>query len=53
MPVHRDVAGLIDDAIEPGASRREGCELEIAFVRQVRVGVERDVGDSVVRSLIE
>src|ERR1044072_3707076 len=48
MPVHRDVAGLIDDAIEPGADRRESLQVEIAFVREVRGAGERDGGGRVV-----
>src|SRR4051794_3584125 len=48
MPVHRHVAGLIDDAVEPGADCGKGVELEVALVREVRVAVERNVGDGIV-----
>src|SRR6266852_2131708 len=43
--VHRDVPRLGRYAVEPAANRRKGREVEIAFVRDVRVGIERDVGD--------
>src|SRR6202007_2712149 len=45
---HRDVAGLVDDAVEPGANRGELVELEVALVCDVGVTVERDVRDRVV-----
>src|ERR1043166_7904520 len=35
MPIHRYVAGLVDDAIEPGTDRRKCLQIEIAFVRKV------------------
>ena len=43
----RDVARLGGDALEPRADRRIGLELEPALRGDVRVGVERDVGDRV------
>src|SRR4029078_2190148 len=47
MPVHRHVAGWIDDAVEPGADRRKIVEREIALMGDVGVAVERDVRDGV------
>src|ERR671929_840473 len=48
MPVHRHVAGLIDDAVKPGADRRQFIEREVAFVCEVCAAIERDVRDGVV-----
>src|SRR5215475_5336139 len=45
-PVHRDKARSLFDALEPGADRREGRELEIAEFSDMGVAVEGDVGDS-------
>src|SRR4051794_4564724 len=43
VPIHRNVARLIDEAVEPGADRGKLIELEVALVREVRVAIERDV----------
>src|SRR5271170_503188 len=43
----RHVAGLRGDPLEPGADRRVGLELEAALLSDVRVRVQRDVGDRV------
>src|SRR6185369_2023751 len=48
VPVHRHMAGLIDDTIEPGTDRREFVEREIALVRKMRITIQRYVGDRVV-----
>src|SRR5258707_8899167 len=47
LPIHRHMARLGLDTCEPGADRRKRGEVEIAFMRQVRVGVEREGGDAV------
>ena len=39
--------GLVGDAVEPGANVGKAGEVEVARVRQMRIGVERDVGDGV------
>ena len=43
--VDRHVPGKRGDTVQPRADRREPGEVEPALVRDVRVGVERDVGD--------
>src|SRR5438270_2172921 len=45
--VDRHVPGLGSHPFQPGADRRIGLELEPTFGRDVRVCVERDVGDRV------
>ena len=47
LPVHGDVVRLGGDAVEPVAHRRKAREIVVALVRQVGVGVERDVGDGI------
>src|ERR1041385_3630123 len=47
VPVHRHVASLVDNAIEPGADRGEFVEREITLVGDMRVAVKRDVRDRV------
>src|ERR1700734_2352684 len=47
MPIHPDVAGLLGDALEPGADGGESGEVEVAFIGDVGIAVERDVGDGV------
>src|ERR1700724_80042 len=46
-PIHRDVARLAGHPLEPGADLRETGQVEVALMRHVRIGVERDVGDGV------
>src|SRR5712691_1342547 len=45
--VHDDVALLVDDALEPGEDGRKRGQIVVALVRDVRIGVERYVGDGV------
>src|SRR5213076_571074 len=45
--VHHHMPGLGGDAIEPGADVGKAGEVVVALVREVGVGVERDVGDGV------
>src|SRR6516225_8576736 len=47
LPIHPDVPGLLGDALEPGADRGKSGEVEVAFIGDVGVAVERDVGDGV------
>ncbi len=46
LRVDRDVPGLGRDARDPGVHRGEAIEVEAALARDVRVAVERDVGDA-------
>src|SRR6516164_7525924 len=46
-PIHRDIARLRRHALEPGTDLRKGREVVIARMREVGVGIERDVGDAV------
>jgi hypothetical protein len=48
--LHRHIAGLFDDAIEPGADCRKRRQVVIAFRGNMGIGVERDVGDRVMAS---
>jgi hypothetical protein len=45
--IHQHMAGLLRHAVEPGADRRERGQIEIAGVREMRIGVERYVRDAV------
>src|SRR6516164_10400175 len=47
LPIHRDIARLRRHAIEPGADLRKSREVVIARMREMGVGIERDVGDAV------
>src|SRR3954453_17658666 len=47
LPVHRHIVRLCRDAIEPGANLRKGGEIVIAEMREMGVGIKRDVGDGV------
>jgi hypothetical protein len=49
-PVERHVAGLRLDSFQPGADARIGSKVEAAFIGNVGVGVERDIGDGVRRA---
>src|SRR6266481_1842120 len=42
-----NIAGFRRNAIEPSADRRECGKLEVALMREVRIGIERDVGDGI------
>src|SRR5690348_16446261 len=44
---HRDVARLGGDAAEPAGDMRVVVKQKAAFLRDVRVAIERDVGDAV------
>src|SRR5438132_7631416 len=48
LPVHRYVARLAGDALEPGSDRGKAGEIEAAFIGGMRIGVQSDVGDRVV-----
>ena len=45
--IHQQMAGLLRHAVEPGADRRKRGQIEIARVREMGMGVERDVRDGV------
>src|SRR5215813_7945373 len=47
LPIHRDIARLGRHALEPGADLGKGREVVIARMREVGVGIERDVGNAV------
>jgi hypothetical protein len=46
-PVHRDVAGLVGNPLEPGPDSVKSGEVEVAFIGDMGVAIERDVGDGV------
>src|ERR1700716_544595 len=47
LVVDRDVTGLVADPRQPGADVREVVEVEAAFARDMRVGKERNIGQTV------
>src|SRR5258708_22314407 len=47
LVIDRDVTGLRRDAGQPGADVRIGIEVETALGGDVRVAIERDVGETV------
>src|SRR5262245_32886961 len=47
LPIHRNIARLGRHAFEPGADPGKGREVVVARMREVGVGIERNVGDAV------
>src|SRR5437870_4965729 len=47
LPIHRHMSGLGRHAIEPGADRGKSPEVEVALVREMRIGVKRNIGDGI------
>src|SRR3954468_4730494 len=47
VPIHRHIVRLCRHAIEPGADLRKGGEIVIAEMRDMGIGIKRDVGDGV------